>query len=142
MEEAATSLKPIIGEDTMILPLQNGANNVEKLIKILPEKNVLAGLCFIVSFIESPGKIKHASFEPLITFGEIDNIMSPRIKNCRKFLIIPKLPITFRKIFSWRSGKIPLYSYHKRNWGLTRVPIGKIRESDYLFDVMKSQLLK
>jgi len=54
----ATELKPIIGENTMVLPLQNGADNVEKLLEILPRKNVLAGLCFVVSFIEKPGKIK------------------------------------------------------------------------------------
>ena len=57
--EVASQLKPIISTETMVLPLQNGANNVEKLQEILPKKNILAGLCHIVSFVEKPGKIKH-----------------------------------------------------------------------------------
>jgi len=143
MEEAATSLKPIIGEDTMILPLQNGANNVEKLLEILPKKNVLAGLCFIVSFIESPGKIKHASFEPLITFGEIDNIMSPRIKKLQEIFnnseITNNIPEDIQ-LEIWK--KFLFIATISGIGGLTRVPIGKIRESDYLFDVMKKSALE
>ncbi|HKJ48550.1 MAG TPA: 2-dehydropantoate 2-reductase, partial [Christiangramia sp.] len=72
----AAELMSIIGENTIVLPLQNGADNYEKLIEVLPEENVLAGLCFIVSFIEKPGKIKHAAYEPKIVFGESDNSKS------------------------------------------------------------------
>src|SRR5680860_285943 len=143
IEEAAALIKPIIGEETMVLPLQNGANNVEKLLKILPEKNVLAGLCFIVSFIESPGKIKHASFEPLITFGEIDNIMSPRIKKVQEIFnnseITNNIPEDIQ-LEIWK--KFLFIATISGIGGLTRVPIGKIRESDYLFEVMKNSALE
>src|SRR6056297_451449 len=83
IQEVANKLKPIISAETMILPLQNGANNVEKLLEILPKKNILAGLCHIVSFVERPGKIKHVSFEPRITFGEIDNSNSERVQQIK-----------------------------------------------------------
>ena len=143
IEEAAALIKPIIGEETMVLPLQNGANNVGKLLKILPEKNVLAGLCFIVSFIESPGKIKHASFEPLITFGEIDNIMSPRIKKVQEIFnhseITNNIPEDIQ-LEIWK--KFLFIATISGIGGLTRVPIGKIRESDYLFEVMKNSALE
>jgi 2-dehydropantoate 2-reductase len=143
IEEAASLIKPIMGEETMVLPLQNGANNVEKLLKILPEKNVLAGLCFIVSFIESPGKIKHASFEPLITFGEIDNIMSTRIKKVQEIFnhseITNNIPEDIQ-LEIWK--KFLFIATISGIGGLTRVPIGKIRESDYLFDVMKNSALE
>ena len=92
IQEVAKQLKPIISAETMILPLQNGANNVEKLLEIIPKKNVLAGLCHIVSFVEKPGKIKHASFEPRITFGEIENSNSERIQQLRS--VFDKAEIT------------------------------------------------
>jgi len=143
IEEAASLIKPIMGEETMVLPLQNGANNVEKLLKILPEKNVLAGLCFIVSFIESPRKIKHASFEPLITFGEIDNIMSPRIKKVQEIFTNSEITNNIPEDIQLEIWKKFLFiATISGLGGLTRVPIGKIRESDYLFEVMKNSALE
>ena len=81
--EVAEKLKPIIGEDTMVLPLQNGADNADKLRAVLPKKNALAGLCKIVSMVEAPGIIKHITFEPEIVFGEYNNEKTERIKNLK-----------------------------------------------------------
>jgi 2-dehydropantoate 2-reductase len=143
IEEVAISLRPILGEETMVLPLQNGADNVEKLIKILPQKNVLAGLCKIVSFIESPGKIKHASFEPLITFGEIDNIMSPRIKKVNEIFNNSEITNNIPEDIQLEIWKKFLYIVTISGiGGLTRVPIEKIVESDYLFDLMQKTALE
>ena len=134
----AAELKPIIGENTVVLPLQNGADNYEKLIEVLPEKNVLAGLCFIVSFLEEPGKIKHAAFEPKITFGEIDNSQSDRVLKIRDIFdeagITNTIPENIR-LEIWK--KFLFICTVSGIGGLTRVPIDKIRESDYLFDMMK-----
>jgi 2-dehydropantoate 2-reductase len=81
VEDVAVQLKPIIGEKTMVLPLQNGADNADKLREVLPHKNVLAGLCKIVSRVESPGIIDHFAFDPEIVFGEYDNEKSKRVQN-------------------------------------------------------------
>lgn len=77
--EVAKQLKPIINNETMVLPLQNGADNADKLLSVLPSKNILAGFCKIVSKIESPGVINHFSFEPEIVFGEYDNKKTQRV---------------------------------------------------------------
>ncbi len=134
----AAKLKPIIGENTVILPLQNGADNYEKLIEILPKKNVLAGLCFIVSFLEKPGKIKHAAFEPKITFGEIDNSKSARVMKIRDLLdeagIENSIPENIQ-LEIWK--KFLFICTVSGIGGLTRVPIDKIRESEYLFNMMR-----
>ena len=73
IDAIAKQLIPVISKNTMVLPLQNGADNADRLRAILPEKSVLAGLCKIVSKIESPGVINHFEFEPEIIFGESDN---------------------------------------------------------------------
>ena len=75
----AKQLKSVISQNTMVLPLQNGADNADRLRAILPEENVLAGLCKIVSKIESPGVINHFEFEPEIIFGEYDNSKTERM---------------------------------------------------------------
>lgn len=79
----AEQLKNVIGEHTMVLPLQNGADNADKLLSTLPRKNVLAGLCKIVSKVESPGVINHFTFEPEIVFGEYDNQKSKRVQQLK-----------------------------------------------------------
>lgn len=80
VDAIARQLKPVITKHTIILPLQNGADNADRLRSILPKENVLAGLCKIVSKIEAPGIINHFVFEPEIVFGEYDNDMSERVK--------------------------------------------------------------
>jgi len=138
LSEVASELKKIISKDTIVLPLQNGADNYEKLTEILPKENVLAGLCFIVSYIEKPGKIKHASFEPRIVFGEADNSQSERIS------IISNL-FSEARIDFLNPENVQLEIWKKFLFictisgigGLTRVSIDKIRNSAYLFDLMK-----
>lgn len=84
LEEAALHLKPIIKENTIVIPLQNGANNVEKLLGILPERHVVGGLCKIISYVESPGVINHKAFHPQVVFGEIGNERTPRMLEIKK----------------------------------------------------------
>ncbi|MFH4966815.1 2-dehydropantoate 2-reductase [Gaetbulibacter sp. M240] len=81
--EVAEKLKPIIGGDTVVLPLQNGADNADKLRAVLPEKNALAGLCKIVSMVEAPGIIRHITYEPEIVFGEYNNEKTERVKTLK-----------------------------------------------------------
>lgn len=80
----AEKIKPFLASDATVLPLQNGADNADRLSKILSKKHLIAGLCKIVSKIESPGVIRHFGYDPEIVFGEIDNAQSPRIKNIKK----------------------------------------------------------
>ncbi|MFD0964499.1 ketopantoate reductase family protein [Pseudofulvibacter geojedonensis] len=75
----AKEIKPFLSEKTMVLPLQNGADNADKLLSILPKGNVLAGLCKIVSKVDEPGVINHFAFEPEIIFGEYNDEKSERI---------------------------------------------------------------
>ena len=81
--EIAEQLKLVINENTMVLPLQNGADNADKLLSVLPKNNVLAGLCKIVSKVESPGVIDHFAFEPEIIFAEYNNEDTVRIKEVK-----------------------------------------------------------
>ncbi len=83
VEEVAKQIKPIVTDSTMVLPLQNGADNVDKLLSHLDKKNVLAGLCKIVSKLEAPGIINHFAFEPEVIFGENDNSITDRVEKVK-----------------------------------------------------------
>ena len=70
--EAALAMKPLVGPDTTVLPLQNGVEAPDQLSAILGRERVLGGLCRIMSFLAEPGVIRHVGAEPVLTFGELD----------------------------------------------------------------------
>ena len=143
LKDAAIALKTVIKEDTIVLPLQNGADNVEQLLQVLPEKNVIAGLCRIVSFIERPGKIKHASFEPEIIFGEINNSQSKRIRSVKEIFDRAGIQNSIPEDIQLEVWKKFLFIVTISGiGGLTRVPIGRIRESEYLVDLMQKTAME
>jgi 2-dehydropantoate 2-reductase len=76
---AARAMQPLIGPDTLVVPLQNGVEAPGQLASILDPANVLGGLCAIVAFQASPGHIKHSGANPLIRFGHLDNRPDPRV---------------------------------------------------------------
>lgn len=81
LKDIAGELQSIIHPETTILPLQNGVLAAEELMEKLPAKNIIGGLCRIISKIEAPGIINHFGLEPSIIFGELDNRRSARVEN-------------------------------------------------------------
>jgi 2-dehydropantoate 2-reductase len=78
VKEVAVQMKVIVDNNTIVMPLQNGVWAAQELADILDKKNIIGGLCRIISKIESPGKIDHSGVEPSITFGELDNQKTDR----------------------------------------------------------------
>jgi len=82
--EAARQMQPLVGPETMVVPLENGVEAPDQLAEVLGAQHVLVGLCRIVSFITGPGQIRHAGMEPYVAFGEVDNRTSPRAERLRR----------------------------------------------------------
>ncbi len=79
VQAAAKAMQPMVGPDTLVVPLQNGVEAPQHLASILDADKVLGGLCAIVAFQASPGHIKHSGANPLIRFGHLDNHADPRV---------------------------------------------------------------
>jgi 2-dehydropantoate 2-reductase len=78
VKEAAREIKGIADERTTVLPLQNGVLAAQELAAHLDKRNIVGGLCRIISKIEAPGVIRHFGVEPFIAFGELDNQKTDR----------------------------------------------------------------
>ncbi len=78
--EVAEILRPLIGEATAVLPLQNGVEASDQLVDALGQRHVLGGMCRIVSYAVAPGKIRHQGVEPFVAVGELDNRKSERVE--------------------------------------------------------------
>ena len=85
--DAASRLAPMIGADTVVVPLENGIDAPEVLSAIVGRDHTLGGLCAIVSFVVEPGHIRHAASEPIVMFGELDNRRSERVERLREAFV-------------------------------------------------------
>jgi len=133
IEDIAKLLKPVIGKNTMVLPLQNGADNADRLREILIPENVLAGLCKIVSKIESPGVINHFAFEPEIVFGEYDNKKTERVKALKAVFDKAEFKSTLSEdihLDIWK--KFLFIATYSGVGALTRSIIGELRKEEQI----------
>jgi len=78
--EAAEVMRPMIGPETFVLPLQNGLEAPVQLTEVLGDQHVLGGLCGLVCYMAGPGHIVHAGTDPFVKFGELDNRRSRRVE--------------------------------------------------------------
>lgn len=78
VREACASIRPAVGENTIVVPLENGMEAPDDIAAILGPECAAGGLCGLVSFVVAPGHIRHISVDPFIAFGELDNRPSAR----------------------------------------------------------------
>jgi 2-dehydropantoate 2-reductase len=82
--DAARAIAPLVGEDTIVLPLQNGVEAADQLAAELGGEHVGCGLAKIVSSLAGPGHIRHSGMDPYIAFGETDNRCTARVEKLRQ----------------------------------------------------------
>lgn len=78
--EAAQAMQPMVGPDTLIVPLQNGVDAPASLAAALGNQHVLGGMCQISVFVAGPGHVRHVGIEPFIAIGELDRQPSRRVE--------------------------------------------------------------
>src|SRR4051794_25138187 len=71
VETAGAQLRPIVGPDTAVIPLQNGVDAAERLIPILGAGPVMGGTAFVTGSIVAPGIVRQTGAYQLMTFGEL-----------------------------------------------------------------------
>jgi len=80
VESAGARIKPLIGPDTAVIPLQNGIDAAERLIPILGAEAVMGGVAQISASIIKPGVIHQVGTFMRMIFGELDGRITPRGK--------------------------------------------------------------
>jgi 2-dehydropantoate 2-reductase len=78
--DALVSIRPIVGENTIVVPLENGIEAPDEIAAALGAKHAAGGLSGLISFIVEPGHIRHVATEPFIMLGELDNRSSDRTR--------------------------------------------------------------
>ncbi len=126
--EAAQAMRPMVGPETVVVPLLNGVEAPNQLSDALGKEHVIGGLCGIISFVAGPGHIQHAGADPFINFGELDNNHSERVENLHQAFdhavgITVKIPPDIQ-IAMWH--KFLLVVPWSGIGAITRAPLGTI----------------
>jgi 2-dehydropantoate 2-reductase len=83
--EASHSILPAVGDDTVVLTLQNGLTNVEIISRILGEGKVIAGVTSHGATVLGTGHIRHAGAGETV-IGEPGGGSSPRVERIADIL--------------------------------------------------------
>ncbi|MEZ5878989.1 MAG: 2-dehydropantoate 2-reductase N-terminal domain-containing protein [Tepidamorphaceae bacterium] len=73
LDAAANLCKPMLGDNTIVIPFLNGVEASDRLARILPEKNVGNGVAFISTTISAPGVISQTGEFNKFVFAERDS---------------------------------------------------------------------
>jgi 2-dehydropantoate 2-reductase len=82
--EAARAMRPMVGPETFVVPLQNGVEAAGQLAAVLGAEHVLGGLCGTISWVTSPGRIRSVGETHFVKFGELDDRRSERVESLRR----------------------------------------------------------
>ena len=79
LEDAIQALAPAVGPDTVILPLLNGMQHLDRLDQEFGPRRVLGGRCLVAATLNKQREIVHLNKGHTITFGERDGTLSERV---------------------------------------------------------------
>ena len=139
VESAGEMIRPMIGRDTAVIPLQNGVCAPERLVPILGEDHVMGGVAQISATIGAPGLIKQTGTFMRMVFGELDGRKRERGEKlaamCDK--------ASFESLHSdqiltelWM--KFILLATNASVMATIRQPIGKIRDDADIIGMMRA----
>jgi 2-dehydropantoate 2-reductase len=84
-EVAVTAAKSLMGDGTVVLTLQNGWGNAQRISEIVGEDAVAVGLTYHSGTLLGPGHVKHPG-QGMTFVGELSGTITPRIQVIAKAL--------------------------------------------------------
>jgi 2-dehydropantoate 2-reductase len=137
VESAGEGIKPLVGPDTAVIPLQNGIDAAERLIPILGPKAVMGGVAQISASIVAPGVIQQVGTFMRMIFGELDGKRTKRAEDFFALCQKAGFDVTLsEQILTDLWMKFILLACNASITAATRQPLGKLREDADLRPIM------
>lgn len=70
LEDNIRHLSPVIGPDTVVVPLLNGADITERIQQLLPDNRVWKGCVYIGARLVEPGRVEKFTLKDRLFFGD------------------------------------------------------------------------
>ena len=84
LETLAPTLEPLLGENTAVIPLQNGIDGPDVLAKALGWEHVVYGSASMSAAIEEPGVIRQRNPNTAVTVAEANGAESARLRKIKE----------------------------------------------------------
>jgi 2-dehydropantoate 2-reductase len=141
VDRVAEQIRPIVGPETAVIPLQNGIDAAERMIRVLGERPVMGGMAFVTGTITAPGVVRQTGTYQQMTFGELDGRISERGRRLRDLcaaagfegVLSPDIMVPVWEKFILL---VPLSGLN----ALTRLPLGKWRDDPDLLALYQAAL--
>ena len=140
-DTAAESIRPLIGAETMLLSLQNGVENAERIAQIAGHNSGLGAVAYVVSAIEAPGVIAQTAGPGRIILGELAGGSSAPVERLQSVLHRAEIAAEVHpdvRIAIWQ--KFLFICAFSGVTALTRVPIGSILADSVTHDLFRGTL--
>jgi 2-dehydropantoate 2-reductase len=129
VESAGEHIKPLVGPNTAVIPLQNGIDAPERLVPILGKQAVMGGVAQISASIVAPGVIRQVGTFMRMIFGELNGSPSKRGEDL--FAMCKKAgfdAVLSDQIVTELWMKFILLATNASVMAVVRQPIGKLRD--------------
>jgi 2-dehydropantoate 2-reductase len=141
VESAGEAIKPLVGPDTAVIPLQNGIDAAERLIPILGSRAVMGGVAQISASITAPGVLQQVGTFMRMVFGELDGTRSKRAEDFLALCLKAGFDATLSdQILTELWMKFVLLATNAGVTAATRRPIGELRDDPDIRPVMIAAL--
>jgi 2-dehydropantoate 2-reductase len=133
---ALPMLKPMIGDNTVVLTLQNGVDSVDEVAAVTGDRHVLGGTTYVATALEGPGLIVQTGVHRSIIFGEVfgdRNRISPRVQAIADVFTaadIQTTPVADGRVPIW--DKFVYLAPFSGFTGAARLPIGPLWQDPQL----------
>src|ERR1700749_1869368 len=129
VESAGAAIKPMVGPDTAVIPLQNGVDAHERLMPILGAKALMCGVAQISASIVAPGVIQQVGTFMRMIFGELDSKPSKRAEALHALCLKAGFDATVSEnILTELWQKFVLLAANASIVALARRTIGQVRD--------------
>ncbi|MBV8823562.1 MAG: 2-dehydropantoate 2-reductase [Bradyrhizobiaceae bacterium] len=141
VESAGAAIKPLVGPNTAVIPLQNGIDASERLIPILGKDAVMGGVAQISATIAEPGVIRQTGTFMRLVFGELDGRPSARGAAFHAACQAAGFESTnTNEILVALWEKFVLLATNSSVVSLTRLPFGKLRDDPEVFSLFEKSI--
>jgi 2-dehydropantoate 2-reductase len=129
-EAALPALRPLLGNDTLVLTLQNGVDSADQVAEVVGERAVLGGSAYIAAALVLPGVVEQTGTHRRIILGDVfgDRTgVSPRVEGLRAVLSsagIEAEAVPDARVPIWR--KLIFIAPFAGFTGAARLPIGPL----------------
>ncbi len=140
-DAAAPAVRPLLGQDTVVVPLQNGIDAAERLGAYVGREHLVGGVTWLSAAIEAPGVIGQYSQFRRIVLGEFDGRLTPRLQKIYEALQAAGITVELSNdILKVLWSKFVFISSTSALGSLTRATLGQYRQVPETREVLTEAL--